>query len=143
MQMNLKGLALAALVTFAGAGIANAQSSSPRQQNPNAPPAPSAQSPASPQDPPLSQAPAPSDRSRTAATTVSGELVRVNPEAKTIAVKNATGEITFKYSDQTQMIGTQKTVAGLATMNGEQVVVTYMVDGTSNMATKIEVREKK
>jgi hypothetical protein len=144
MQMNVKGLALAALVTLAGAGIASAQS--PSQRNPGAPPSaptPSAQSPAPAQDPPLAQNPAPSDRGRAAVTSVSGELVRVNPDAKTITVKNATGEISFKYSDQTVMTGTQKTVAGLATMSGEQVTVTYVVDGTSNMATKIEVKEKK
>jgi len=134
MQTNLKGLALAALVTFAGAGIANAQS--PSQRNPNAPPpspAPSTQSP------PSSQAPS----SREAQTTLSGELTRVNPDAKMFTVKNATGEIQFEYSDQTMVTGAQKSVAGLGTANGEQVTVTYRVDGTKNMATKIEVKEKK
>ncbi len=144
MQTNLKGLALAALVTFAGAGIASAQA--PSQRNPNAPPsspAPSTQSPStqspSTQSPPSSQAPS----SREAQTTLSGELTRVNPDAKMFTVKNATGEIQFEYNDQTMVTGAQKSVAGLGTANGEQVTVTYRVDGTKNMATKIEVKDKK
>jgi hypothetical protein len=143
MQTNLKAcLTLAAVVTFLAAGIANAQSSSPRQ-SPNSPQSPSFQNPPPAQNPPSPNAPAPTDRTRPTVAPVSGELTRVNPESKTITVKNATGEVMFKYNDQTAMIGTQKTVAGLATMNGEQVTVTYVVDGTSNMATKIEVKEKK
>jgi hypothetical protein len=119
MQMNLKGLALAALVTLAGAGIASAQS-------------PSAQNPAPSQEPSGRQA-----------QSITGELTRVNPDTKMFTVKNATGEIQFQYSDQTMVTGAQKSVAGLATAHGEQVTVTYRVDGTTNMATKIEVKEKK
>ena len=127
MQKNLKGLiAVAAFVTLAGAGMASAQSQSPRQ-DPSASP--------SAQQPPSSQAPRD--------TTISGELMRVNPETKMFTVKAATGEIQFKYSDQTVVSGAQKTVAGLATSSGEQVTVSYRVDGGTNMATKIEVKEKK
>ena len=119
MQNNLKGLiAVAAFVTLAGAGLASAQSQSPRQ------------------DPST-----PSERPRE--TMVSGELMRVNPDTKMFSVKAATGEIQFKYSDQTVVTGAQKTVAGLATMSGEQVTVSYRSEGGSNIATKIEVREKK
>jgi hypothetical protein len=142
MQTNLKrSLAVAAVLTLAGAGFASAQSPSPRQ-NPNSPQSPSLQSPAKPQDPPSSQAP--SDRGREASIApVSGELTRVNPDAKMFIVKNATGDVQFRYSDQTVITGAQKTVAGLATMSGEQVTVSYRVDGGTNMATKIEVKEKK
>jgi hypothetical protein len=130
MQRNLKGLiAVAAFVTLAGAALANAQSQSPRQD-------PSAQSPSA-QQPPSSQAPSARE------TTISGELMRVNPETKMFTVKNATGEIQFKYSDTTVVTGAQKTVAGLATMSGEQVTVSYRVEAGANMATKIEVKEKK
>jgi hypothetical protein len=58
-------------------------------------------------------------------------------------VKGATGEMQFKYSDQTVVTGAQKTVAGLATMSGEQVTVSYRAESGANIATKIEVREKK
>ena len=127
MQKNLKGLiAVAAFVTLAGAGMASAQSQSPSpRQDPSA------------QQPPSSQAPAARE------TTISGELMRVNPDTKMFSVKAATGEIQFKYSDQTVVTGAQKTVAGLATMSGEQVTVSYRSESGSNIATKIEVREKK
>jgi hypothetical protein len=129
MQKNLKGLiAVAAFVTLAGAGMASAQSQSPRQ-DPSASP--------SAQQPPSSQAPAARE------TTISGELMRVNPDTKMFSVKAATGEIQFKYSEQTVVTGAQKTVAGLATMSGEQVTVSYRAEGSTNLATKIEVKEKK
>jgi hypothetical protein len=129
MQRNLKSLiAVAAFMTLAGAAIANAQGQSPRD--------PSAQSPSA-QQPPSSQAPAARE------TTISGELTRVNPDTKMFSVKSATGEIQFKYSDTTVVTGAQKTVAGLATMSGEQVTVSYRAEGGTNMATKIEVKEKK
>jgi hypothetical protein len=132
MRMNLKGLvAVAAFVTLAGAGLASAQSpASPPRQDPSAPPSAGAQAPPSQ---------APSARE----TTISGELTRVNPDTKMFSVKNATGEIQFRYSDATVVSGAQKTVAGLATMSGEQVTVSYRVEGGTNMATKIEVKEKK
>ena len=132
MQKTLKGLmAIAAFMTLAGAGIANAQSPSTR-------PDPSAQSPSS-QQPPSSQNPSTPARDRT----LSGELMRVNPDTKMFTVKGASGEIQFQYSEQTVVTGAQKTVAGLATMSGEQVTVSYHTEGSNNIATKIEVKEKK
>src|SRR5215813_9383856 len=125
MSKNLKGVvAVAAFMTLAGIGIANAQS-------PSARPDPSAQ------QPPSSQAPSSRE------TTITGELVRVNPDTKMFSIKNATGEIQFKYSDSTVVTGAQKTVAGLATLNGEEVSVSYRVESGGNMATKIDVKEKK
>ena len=74
---------------------------------------------------------------------VVGELTRVNPDAKTIAVKTAAGaEMVFNYTDKTNVVGAEKSVAGLATMNGAQVTVQYKVEGSSNIATTIEVRNK-
>ena len=131
MSKNLKGVvAVAAFMTLAGIGIANAQS-------PSARPDPSAQQPPSSQPPPSSQAPSSRE------TTITGELVRVNPDTKMFSIKNATGEIQFKYSDSTVVTGAQKTVAGLATLNGEEVSVSYRVESGGNMATKIDVKEKK
>ena len=74
---------------------------------------------------------------------VVGELTRVNPDAKTISVKPANGvEVTFKYTDATAVTGAEKSVAGLATMSGAQLTVMYKVEGASNIATSIEVRNK-
>ena len=126
MSKTLKGLiGIAAFMTLAGAGIANAQSPSTRAE-------PSAQQPPSSQNPSTSRE-----------TSITGELMRVNPDAKMFTVKNATGEIQFKYSDSTVVTGAQKTVAGLATMSGEQVIVSYRVENGANLATQIEVKEKK
>jgi hypothetical protein len=74
---------------------------------------------------------------------VTGELTRVNPDAKTIAVKTANGaEMLFRYTDQTSVSGAEKSVAGLATMSGAQVTVMYRAEGANNVATRIEVKEK-
>jgi len=74
---------------------------------------------------------------------VVGELTRVNPDAKMISVKSANGiEVNFKYTDATAVTGAEKSVAGLATMSGAQVTVKYKVEGSSNVATSIEVRNK-
>jgi hypothetical protein len=74
---------------------------------------------------------------------VVGELTRVNPDAKTIAVKTAAGaEMVFNYTDKTTVVGAEKSVAGLATMSGAQITVNYRVEGSSNIATAIEVRNK-
>jgi hypothetical protein len=74
---------------------------------------------------------------------VVGELTRVNPDAKTIAVKTAAGaEMMFNYTDKTTVVGAEKNIAGLATMSGAQVTVNYRVEGSSNIATSIEVRNK-
>jgi hypothetical protein len=51
-------------------------------------------------------------------------------------------EMLFSYNDQTVVTGGEKSVAGLATMNGAPVTVTYRVEGTNNIATNIEVRQK-
>jgi hypothetical protein len=75
--------------------------------------------------------------------TAKGELVRVDPDAKTLAIKTASGtEMQFKYTDATSVTGAEKGVAGLATMSGAQLTVSFRIEGTSNVATKIEVRGK-
>jgi hypothetical protein len=87
-------------------------------------------------------APPQADRAPTAAPAV-GELVRVDPDAKMLSIKTAAGaEMQFRYNDQTTVTGSDKTVAGLATMRGSQLTITYRTEGTANIATKIEVRDK-
>jgi hypothetical protein len=93
-----------------------------------------------------SQAPPPSQSAPAKApdtTPVVGELTRVNPDAKTIGVKTANGvELVFNYTDATMVSGAEKSVAGLATMSGAQLTITYKAEGSNNVATKIEVRNK-
>lgn len=76
--------------------------------------------------------------------TVTGELVNVDSAAKSITVKKADAtEMKFAYADDTEVVGADKGLSGLATMSGSEVRVTYSVKGTGNVATKIEVRAKK
>lgn len=110
----------------------------------HASPVPQADRAAPPQQPqPDRAAPPQADRAPATAPAV-GELVRVDPDAKTLAIKTAAGaEMQFRYNDQTTVTGSEKTVAGLATMRGSQLTITFRSEGTANIATKIEVRDKK
>jgi len=80
---------------------------------------------------------------------ISGELLKVDTDAKTLAVKTSDGtEVHFGYTDQTEVTGAEKGVAGLATMAGTQVTVHYerqkeAGEGPAYTATKIEVRSAK
>lgn len=93
------------------------------------------------------QAPAPREPEQTRAkdpAPVSGELVSLDAEAKTLVIKTAAGnEMKFSYTDTTEILGADKGVSGLATMTGTPVTVHYAVYGTANTATKIEVTSKK
>jgi hypothetical protein len=75
---------------------------------------------------------------------VSGELVSVAADTKTLVVKTAADkEMTFIYTEQTEITGADKGAAGLATAKGSMVTVHYTMRGTSNVAAKIEVKPKK
>jgi hypothetical protein len=67
-------------------------------------------------------------------------LVSVDSKDSTLRVKTTTGEVMIKYDDKTKVSGASKTTAGLATMQGSQVTVTYRKDGASNIATSIDVK---
>jgi len=74
---------------------------------------------------------------------ITGELVRVSIEQRTFTVKNASGaEMLFRYNDQTIVTGAENSVAGLATLNGNVVTVSYRNDSAGNMASRIEVHSK-
>ena len=90
-------------------------------------------------------APPPSEQERAKTPEpVSGELVSIATDTKTLVVKTmGDKEMTFAYTDQTEIVGAEKGAAGLATMTGSPVTVHYTVRGTSNVAAKIEVRPKK
>jgi hypothetical protein len=75
------------------------------------------------------------------AQTVSGELMSVDAEKKTLAVKLADGaEWTFNYTATTEISGDKKGEQGLATSAGSKVVVHYTSADDKKTATKIEIQ---
>jgi hypothetical protein len=69
--------------------------------------------------------------------------VRVDTTAKMITVRTADDkEMQFSYNDDTKVTGDEKTVAGLATLSGTPVTVTFTKQGQSNMASEIHVQKK-
>src|SRR5215510_11046673 len=74
--------------------------------------------------------------------TFQGQLDKVDAAAKRIIVKGAT-EMSFAYTDQTQVVGPQKDIQGLASQTGTQLRVTYRDAGENHIATRIEVLDKK
>jgi len=72
-----------------------------------------------------------------------GELTKVDATAKTITVKGAGNmEMTFDYTDATQVTGSERTVQGLSGKTGADLRVTYRDAGGKHQATKIEVPER-
>lgn len=126
----LVAMGAATLLTY-GTALAQAPA-----QPPQAPPsAPSPSTPSAPQSPITDRAER-SDRAQTA----TGELVSVDAKADTLTVKTATGNMIIKYDDDTKVTGASRNTAGLATMSGAQVMVSYKKDGSDNLATSIEVK---
>src|SRR5262249_38516692 len=73
-----------------------------------------------------------------------GQLDKVDASAKTIAAKDAAGmEMTFEYTDATQISGAEKSVQGLAGKPGTDVRISYRDAGGKHIATKIETLDKK
>lgn len=72
-----------------------------------------------------------------------GQLTKVDANAKAIMVKGADAEMTFEYTDATQVVGPAKDVQGLAGKTGTELKVTYRDAGGKHTATKIETVEKK
>jgi Cu/Ag efflux protein CusF len=79
---------------------------------------------------------------RQQATTATGELTSVDPEAMTLTIKAADGKAwTFRYTADTEVSGAQAGVAGLATQAGTVVTVHFEGEDEARTATKIEVAE--
>ncbi len=74
-----------------------------------------------------------------------GQLIKVDTSAKRISVKGAgDAEMSFQYSDQTQVVGPQKDIQGLASQTGTELRVTYRDASADNhIATRIEVLDQK
>ena len=76
--------------------------------------------------------------------TFEGQLTNVDAKAQTISVKGNAGDMMFRYTEQTQVVGGEKDVQGLATKRGATVIVTYQDAGNDNhIATRIQVAEAK
>jgi len=72
-----------------------------------------------------------------------GQLTKVDATAKWITVKGAGDkEMTFNYTDATQIVGAEKNVQGLAGKAGTELKVTYRDAAGKYTATKIETLEK-
>jgi hypothetical protein len=72
-----------------------------------------------------------------------GQLTKVDATAKSISVKGSTGpEMQFMYDDNTQVIGPEKDIQGLAAQSGTPLKVSYRQDKGVNWATRIEILEK-
>ena len=72
-----------------------------------------------------------------------GQLTKVDANAKMLTVKGANEEMAFEYSDATQVLGSEKTIQGLAGKTGTELKVSYRDAGGKHQATKIETIEKR
>ncbi len=69
-----------------------------------------------------------------------GDLMSVDADAKTLTIRDADGtSMEFKYTDATKVTGSQRGVAGLATMSGESVTIHYRQQAMDKVATEIGV----
>ena len=76
--------------------------------------------------------------------TATGELAKVDAAAKQITIKGADNkEMVFVYNDATQISGVEGGAQGLTGKSGATLRVTYQERGGSNLASRIEVQEKK
>jgi hypothetical protein len=101
------------------------------------------QAPQAPQPAPRQEAPAPDQgKSTQQAMAIEGELVRVDVDAKRLWVRSSEGEKQFTFTDQTEITGEGRNVEGLATMAGTRVKVEYKSEGTSAVATKIDIQPR-
>jgi len=73
-----------------------------------------------------------------------GQLTKVDATARWIAIKGAGDkEMRFDYTDTTQIVGSEKTIQGLAGKTGAEFKVTYRESGGKQTATRIEAIEKR
>lgn len=79
-----------------------------------------------------------------ASATAQGQLVRVDAKANTLVIKTAAGaEMQFRYTEMTKVTGASEGVSGLATQSGAEVMVRYTKGEQDNIATEIQVQQKK
>jgi hypothetical protein len=73
---------------------------------------------------------------------VTGNILSVDTNSKTLIIKSGDSDIKFSYSEETEIVGADTGSEGLATKAGTPVTVTYTVHGTANVAVRIEVLPK-
>ncbi len=73
--------------------------------------------------------------------TFEGQLLQVDSEQQLILVGNPDGEerMLFMYTADTEVVGNIEDVQGLAEQAGSQLRITYVAQGETNVATRIEV----
>jgi hypothetical protein len=65
----------------------------------------------------------------------------VDADAKTLTAKDAADkEMIFHYTDKTEIVGSEKTIQGLAAKSGAKLSITYKVEKGLNNATRIEMQ---
>ena len=117
MRRFAASLSICLLLTFAVSGLS--------QQNP---PAPAAQ-----QTPP-----------QAAEKSFAGTLSKVDMPAREITVKGTDNkEMVFTWNDRTKIDGVDNGPQGLSGKTGASLKITYQDNYGSNLATKIEVAQKK
>jgi hypothetical protein len=72
---------------------------------------------------------------------IQGELVAVDLEAKTIDVMVGDQRVQFAYTDATEVVGAQEGIAGLETLENARVIVHFMEADGKKTATRIEVSQ--
>lgn len=97
-----------------------------------------------PQPPQPAPAPAPqTQEERQDAMSITGELVDVDANEKTMTLKTADGtEETVRYTDATKVTGADRGIAGLANDDGTRVTVRFSGTGENRIATDITVLGK-
>ncbi len=69
-----------------------------------------------------------------------GTLLEIDSDSKTLTAKGADNkEIMFHYTENTEIVGSENGVQGLAGKSGSDLSVTYNVDQGTNKATRIEI----
>jgi hypothetical protein len=69
-----------------------------------------------------------------------GTLTKVDIDGKTLTAKDADNkEMMFHYTDKTEVVGSEKTVQGLAGKSGAKLNVIYKIEKGVNNATRIEL----
>jgi len=95
-----------------------------------------------PQQAPKDPAPVPKDPAPVPAP-IQGDLLRVDTDAKTLVIQPTEGpDMQFIYNDETKVVGGDKGVAGLATMKGTRVTVTFKMQGKDRLATQIQIHPR-
>jgi Cu/Ag efflux protein CusF len=76
--------------------------------------------------------------------TAMGELSKVDAAKKEITIKGADNkDMVFTWTDATQITGVEGGPQGLTGKTGATLRVTYVERGGANLASRIEVQEKK